>query len=115
VLERIRHNVTVKKLTISCWFSVKTLVVQIVGKFGIIILALMNQRLLLLCSIRIQDYCKTLGLICTLDDFQKTANRIHKVLHEVTKVKPWKKTDLLSRLVANSLTVTRGMQQEHIQ
>lgn len=34
------------------------------------------------------------------------------MLYEVTKLKPWKNSNLLSRLVANSLTVTRGMQQE---
>lgn len=52
VLERIRHKIFVKKLTISCCLLVKTLVVQIVDKFGIIILALMNQILFLPCSIR---------------------------------------------------------------
>lgn len=31
------------------------------------------------------------------------------------KTKSWKNSSLLSGLVANSLTVTRGMQQEHIQ
>lgn len=63
-------------------------------------------------SEQLQDYCNTLVLIGTLDDFQKTANRIQKMLYEVTKLKPWKNSNLLSRLAANSLTVTRGMQQE---
>lgn len=31
------------------------------------------------------------------------------------KTKSWKNSSLLSGLVAKSLTVTRGMQQEHIQ
>lgn len=52
VLERIRHKISVKKLIISCCLLVKSLVAQIVGKFGIINLALMNQILFLLCSIR---------------------------------------------------------------
>lgn len=117
MLERIRHKISVKELTTtSCCLLVKTLLVQTVGKFGIIILALMNQILFLLPSIRtITGLLQSLVLIHILDDFQKTANRIHKVLYEVTKLKPWENSDLLSRLVVNSLTVTRGMQQEHIQ
>lgn len=64
---------------------------------------------------QLQDYCKALVLSCASDGCQRTANRTHVVLYGVTKLKPWEKSHLLSRLVAHSLRVTRGMQQEHIQ